>query len=107
MIDAKKAAELGMGGHLNVGKASEIPPACATGVEARQGRGEGEEGHLVMIGKTITYDTGGYSLKISGGMRGMKHDMCGGAAVLGGMKAIADAKLPMKVTGLLPRPRRT
>jgi leucyl aminopeptidase len=103
VIDAKKAAELGMGGLINVGKASEIPP-CMIQLEWKPQRiaAAAKKEHLVLIGKTITYDTGGYSLKISGGMRGMKHDMCGGAAVLGGMKAIADAGVPMRVTALLP-----
>ena len=103
VIDAKKAAELGMGGLLNVGKASDIPP-CMIQLEWKPRRiaAPARKEHLVLVGKTITYDTGGYSLKISGGMRGMKHDMCGGAAGLGGMKAIADAGVPMKVTALLP-----
>lgn len=103
VIDAAKAEAMGMGGIVNVGKASEIPP-CLIQLEWKPKRvastAKGE--HLVLVGKTITYDTGGYSLKISGGMRGMKHDMCGGAAVLGSMKAIAEAKVPMKVTALLP-----
>ena len=103
VIDAKKAESLGMGGITNVGKASEIPP-CLVQLEwkppkvAKAAKGR----HLVLVGKTITYDTGGYSLKISNSMRGMKYDMCGGAAVLGAMKAIADSKLPVRVTGLLP-----
>ena len=110
VIDSKKAAELGMGGLVNVGKASEIPP-CLVQLEwkpaVKGGRTPGAKSakgrdHLVLVGKTITYDTGGYSLKISNGMKGMKYDMCGGAAVLGAMKAIADAKLPVRVTGLLP-----
>ena len=103
VIDAKKAEAMGMGGITNVGKASEIPP-CLVQLEwkppkvAKAARGR----HLVLVGKTITYDTGGLSLKISNGMKGMKYDMCGGATVLGAMKAIADAKLPVRVTGLLP-----
>ena len=111
VIDAKKAADLGMGGIVNVGKASEIPP-CLVQLEWNPGgksKGKGKSktraadaDHLVLVGKTITYDTGGYSLKISNGMKGMKYDMCGGAAVLGAMKAIADAKLPVRVTALLP-----
>ena len=111
VIDAKKAAELGMGGIVNVGKASEIPP-CLVQLEWNPGGKSKAKGksktraadadHLVLVGKTITYDTGGYSLKISNGMKGMKYDMCGGAAVLGAMKAIADAKLPVRVTALLP-----
>ena len=87
----------------NVGKASEIPP-CLVQLEWKPERvAKAAKGrHLVLVGKTITYDTGGYSLKNPAGMKGMKYDMCGGAAVLGAMKAIADAKLPVRVTGLLP-----
>ena len=103
VIDAKKAEAMGMGGIVNVGKASEVPP-CLVQVEWKPARvpARNKGKHLVLVGKTITYDTGGYSLKISGGMRGMKHDMCGGAGVLGAIKAIAEAKVPMKVTALLP-----
>ena len=103
VIDARKAEAMGMGGIVNVGKASEIPP-CLIQIEWKPGRvpAANKGKHLVLVGKTITYDTGGYSLKISGGMRGMKHDMCGGAGVLGAIKAIAEAKVPMKVTALLP-----
>jgi leucyl aminopeptidase len=56
----------------------------------------------VLVGKTITYDTGGYSLKVNNGMVGMKYDKSGGTNVLGTMLAIARMKLPMKVTALLP-----
>ncbi len=103
VIDASKAEAMGMGGIVNVGKASEIPP-CLIQLEWKPKRtaAKARDKHLVLVGKTITYDTGGYSLKISGGMRGMKHDMCGGAGVLGAIKAIAEAKIPMKVTALLP-----
>ena len=99
VIDARKAEEMGMGGIVNVGKASEVPP-CLIQLEWKPRRipAANREQHLVLVGKTITYDTGGYSLKISGGMRGMKHDMCGGAGVLGAIKAIAEAKIPMRVT---------
>ncbi|MCP4495824.1 MAG: leucyl aminopeptidase family protein [Phycisphaeraceae bacterium] len=103
ILDHKKVKELGMGGIDNVGKASDIPP-CLVRLDytptkvSKAAKGE----HLVLVGKTITYDTGGYSLKLSGGMRGMKYDMCGGAAVLGAIRAIAKAKLGIKVTALLP-----
>lgn len=103
VLDHKKIKELGMGGIDNVGKASKIPP-CLIRLDytpskvSKAAKGE----HLVLVGKTITYDTGGYSLKLSGGMRGMKYDMCGGAAVLGAIHAIAKAKLGIKVTALLP-----
>ena len=103
VFDHKKVRELGMGGIDNVGKASDIPP-CLVRLDytpaktSKAAKGE----HLVLVGKTITYDTGGYSLKLSGGMKGMKYDMCGGAAVLGAIHAIAKAKLGIKVTALLP-----
>ncbi|MDC0428993.1 leucyl aminopeptidase family protein [Phycisphaerales bacterium] len=103
VFDHKKVKELGMGGIDNVGKASDVPP-CLIRLDYTPSRvskaAKGE--HLVLVGKTITYDTGGYSLKLSGGMRGMKYDMCGGAAVLGAIHAIAKAKLGIKVTALLP-----
>jgi len=60
-------------------------------------------GHrLALVGKTMTYDSGGYSLKISNSMKGMKYDMNGGAAVFGAMIAIARLKLPVHVFGVLP-----
>jgi leucyl aminopeptidase len=99
-----KGAELEkekMAGHINVGKASENEP-CIIRLEytpARAGRGSKP---AVLIGKTITYDTGGLSLKISNGMKGMKRDKDGGCAVLGAMHAIATVIKPRKkVVGLL------
>ncbi|MBT5136240.1 MAG: hypothetical protein HOM36_01655, partial [Phycisphaerae bacterium] len=58
--------------------------------------------HLCFVGKTITYDTGGYSLKISNGMKGMKYDKNGGMGVLGAMEAIANLQVPTRVTAILP-----
>ncbi len=55
-----------------------------------------------MVGKTITFDTGGYTMKSGSGMKGMKYDKNGGMAVLGAMKSIAEARLPVRVTALLP-----
>ena len=103
VIDQSKATYMGMGGIANVGKGSKIPP-CLIQLEYKPSKVSttAKDAHLVIVGKTITYDTGGYSLKISNSMRGMKYDMCGGAAVFGAMHAIAKAKLPIKVTALLP-----
>jgi len=56
----------------------------------------------VLIGKSITFDSGGLSLKPSDNMEKMKYDMAGGAAVLGVMKAAAELKLPVHLVGLLP-----
>ncbi|MHA2245751.1 MAG: leucyl aminopeptidase [Candidatus Hodarchaeales archaeon] len=63
---------------------------------------EKSEKTLVLIGKGITFDTGGISLKSSPGMEAMKYDMCGGAAVIGAMKAIALLKPQLRVIGLIP-----
>ena len=57
---------------------------------------------LVFIGKGVTFDTGGISLKDPGGMEAMKGDMGGAAAVIGAMQAVAELKLPRRVIGLVP-----
>ena len=100
VIGAAEAKKLGMGGLLNVGKGSAQKP-CLIILEHRPSKPKSDE-RLVLVGKTITYDTGGYSLKSSSGMKGMKYDMCGGAAVFGAMQAIASLKLPVRVFGVLP-----
>jgi leucyl aminopeptidase len=58
--------------------------------------------HLVLVGKGITFDTGGISIKPAEGMHLMRTDMAGGAAVIGAMLAIARLGVPMRVTGLVP-----
>jgi leucyl aminopeptidase len=100
VITYKQAQELGMGGIVNVGKASTSKP-CLIILDYKP-TGRGAEQPLVLVGKTITYDTGGYSLKISNGMKGMKYDKNGGMAVLGAMHAIASLKLKRRVVALLP-----
>ncbi len=57
---------------------------------------------IVLVGKGIAFDTGGYSLKSGAGMVGMKGDMGGGAAVIGAMRAVAQLNLPLRVVGLVP-----
>ncbi len=57
---------------------------------------------IVLVGKGIAFDTGGYSLKSGAGMVGMKGDMGGGAAVIGAMRAAAQLNLPLRVVGLVP-----
>jgi len=81
-------------GLINVGKASENKPCMIRLEYAPKGGGKGKP--LVLIGKTMTYDTGGLSLKVNNGMVGMKRDKDGGCAVLGAMLAI----------GTLIKPRR-
>lgn len=103
VIDFKKAKQLGLGGIVNVGKASASKP-CLIILEhnPRKKSAKARNEKIALIGKTITYDTGGYSLKISGSMKGMKNDKNGGMAVLGAMRAIAKRKTPVHIVGLLP-----
>ncbi len=57
---------------------------------------------IVLIGKGLTFDAGGISLKSGGGMDEMKYDMCGGASVIGTLQAAAQMKLPLNIIGLIP-----
>jgi leucyl aminopeptidase len=82
-----------MTGLINVGKASENEP-CLIRLEYRPDRPKRGAKPVVLIGKTMTYDTGGLSLKINNGMVGMKRDKDGGCGVLGAMHAIATAIQP-------------
>jgi leucyl aminopeptidase len=100
VITYAEAKKQGMGGIVNVGKASTTKP-CLIILEHKPERPR-KGIRLALVGKTITYDTGGYSLKISNGMKGMKYDKNGGCAVLGAMLAIAALKLPVHVVALLP-----
>ncbi|MCU1672346.1 MAG: Leucyl aminopeptidase [Frankiales bacterium] len=94
--DEKELAKQGFGGIIGVGQGSSRPPRL---IEATYDGGGNK--HVVLVGKGITFDTGGLSLKPNEGMLGMKSDMGGGAAVLGTLRAIADLKLPLRVTGLV------
>ncbi|MFN7171906.1 MAG: leucyl aminopeptidase family protein [Fimbriimonadaceae bacterium] len=92
-------AENDLTGLINVGKASENPP-CLVRLEYRPT--EGFQKTVVLIGKTITYDTGGLSLKTRDGMVGMKVDKSGGCAVLGAMQLLAQVIRPdVRVVALL------
>jgi leucyl aminopeptidase len=57
---------------------------------------------VVLVGKGLTFDSGGISIKPALGMEEMKFDMCGGAAVLGAMQAVAELELPLNVVGIVP-----
>lgn len=96
----KEIEALKMGGLLGVNQGSTVPPTFnimnykpANAVNTKP---------LVLVGKGVTFDTGGYSLKVGGSMPGMKSDMAGGAAVLGIISAVAKNNLPYHVIGLVP-----
>ncbi|MFM7050524.1 MAG: leucyl aminopeptidase family protein, partial [Planctomycetota bacterium] len=98
--DAKK---LGMGGIVAVGQGSDEKSLIAIlEYKPKRTSAKARGKTLALVGKTLTYDTGGYSLKVNNGMKGMKYDKCGGAAVFGAMHAIARAKLPLHVVALFP-----
>lgn len=99
IVDAKKARAMGMNGLVSVGAAGSAPPAmiCLRHRPARP-----RAGPILIVGKAITFDTGGYSLKPRDSMTGMKYDKCGGMAVIGAMRAIAQCRLPIEVVGLIP-----
>jgi leucyl aminopeptidase len=92
--DAKK---LGMGSFLAVAKGSKEEPRFIV-LDYKGATGA----PVVLIGKSITFDSGGISLKPSEGMEKMKYDMAGGAAVLGVLKAASVLQLPVHIVGILP-----
>jgi leucyl aminopeptidase len=100
VISYDEAKKRGMGGIVNVGKASAAKP-CLVILEHKPEKTK-SNARLALVGKTITYDTGGYSLKINNSMKGMKYDKNGGCAVIGAMLAIAALNLPVHVVALLP-----
>jgi leucyl aminopeptidase len=93
-------AEQRFGGVLAVGGGSASPPRL---IEARwRPRGARAGVHAVIVGKGITFDTGGLNLKRGDAMRMMHTDMAGGAAALAALRAVAQAKVPVRVTVLVP-----
>jgi leucyl aminopeptidase len=93
-------AEHGFGGMLAVGGGSARPPRLLE--LAWQPAGCPPTHHLVLVGKGITFDTGGISIKPADGMRLMRTDMSGGAAVIATLLTVGRLKLPLRVTGLVP-----
>ncbi|MBC8048110.1 MAG: leucyl aminopeptidase [Fimbriimonadaceae bacterium] len=91
---------LKMGGLLGVNFGSTVPPTFSV-LEYNPANAKNKK-PLVLVGKAVTYDTGGYSLKPAQSMVTMKSDMSGGAAVIGALCAIAKNNLPVYVVGLIP-----
>ena len=96
--DEKALERDGCGGILGVGKGSSRPPRLVRMTYAPRGA----TSHIALVGKGITFDTGGISIKPAANMDEMKADMSGAAAVIGAMRAIASLGLPVKVTGWVP-----
>ncbi|MBF8781729.1 leucyl aminopeptidase [Pseudomonas fulva] len=98
VLDEKKIKDLGMGAFHAVGQGSEQPPRLI--VLNYQG-GRKAEKPFVLVGKGITFDTGGISLKPGAGMDEMKFDMCGAASVFGTLRAVLELQLPINLVCLL------
>ena len=106
VFDRKKIEALGMGSFLSVARGSDEPPAFiilrhspASDVSAATRQ---DKGPIVLVGKGITFDSGGISIKPAGNMDEMKYDMCGAASVLGTLRAVAELNLDREVIGLIP-----
>lgn len=101
ILDEAKMEKLGMGSLLSVSKGSEQPAKLIVlKYEPKKSTGKKDE-LLAFVGKGITFDTGGISLKPGEGMDAMKYDMSGGAAVLGTMRAIGLLKPSIPVLGIV------
>ena len=74
---------------------------CSSDLPAKKGA-KASDGPIVLVGKGITFDAGGISLKPAATMDEMKYDMCGAASVLGSFRALAELELPLDVIGLIP-----
>lgn len=100
VLHKKQMESLKMGGILGVNKGSSIPPTL-TIMEYKPKQAKNQK-PLVLVGKGVMFDTGGYSLKTGGYMAGMKADMAGASTVLGTLVALAKAELPYHVIGIVP-----
>ena len=99
VLERADMERLGMHTLLSVAQGSAQPPKFIT-LEHRGGPAKAKP--VALVGKGITFDTGGISLKPAGEMDEMKFDMCGAASVLGTMKAVGEMKLPVNVVGVVP-----
>ncbi len=99
VLEQRDMQRLGMGALLAVARGSRQPPKL---ISLSWNGGARKAPPVVLIGKGITFDTGGISLKPAAEMDEMKFDMCGAASVLGTMQAVAMMKLPLNVIGIVP-----
>jgi len=98
VVDEQQMTELGMGSYLAVSRGS-VNEAKMTIIHHRGGNAESAP--IVLVGKGLTFDSGGISLKPGEAMDEMKYDMGGAASVLGAMHALAELNLPLNVIGVL------
>ena len=98
VLDVAQMQELGMGSLLAVGRGSANPPKLIV----LKYTGAGDAKPYVLVGKGITFDTGGINLKTQGGIEEMKYDMCGAATVMGTFVAAVGMQLPINLVVVVP-----
>jgi len=98
VLDVAAMEKLGMGSLLAVGRGSANPPKLI----ALKYDGGGDAKPYVLVGKGITFDTGGINLKTQGGIEEMKFDMCGGATVMGTFVSAVGMRLPVNLVVIVP-----
>src|SRR5579859_521653 len=102
VLDRDRMKQLGMGSLLGVAMGSAEPPALIVLRYKPVKDASNGKAHLGLVGKGVTFDTGGISIKPADGMEKMKYDMAGGAAMIGAMRALAQLKPPIPVTAVIP-----
>src|SRR5712692_1989231 len=102
VLDQKQMEKLGMGSLLGVSRGSDEPPKLIVLKYEPPKRAARKKDLLALVGKGITFDSGGISLKPGENMELMKYDMTGAATVIGTMRAIAQLKPPIQVLGVAP-----
>ena len=99
VLEEKDMEKLGMGSLLSVSKGSREPAKLIT---MEYMAGDKQQAPIVFVGKGVTFDSGGISIKPGAAMDEMKYDMCGAASVIGVMNAIAELQLAINVVGIVP-----
>lgn len=99
ILDEKQMTKLGMGALLSVSRGSRQPAKL---IIMEYSGGKPDAKPVVLVGKGLTFDAGGISLKPSAAMDEMKYDMCGGASVIGSVKAAIAMDLPINLIGVVP-----
>src|SRR5947209_19572384 len=110
VLEREQMEQEGMGALLSVARGSDEPPKLIILKYTPEGAGQkddaqadaGQSELLALVGKGITFDTGGISIKPSENMELMKYDMTGGATVMGVMRAVAQLKPPIPILGVVP-----
>jgi leucyl aminopeptidase len=100
VFDEHALSEMGAGGLLSVGKGSRTQPRLIVMEYPGQNQ-QSTQQPVVLVGKAITFDTGGYSMKDVTNIQGMKYDKCGGVTVAAVMQAVAELKLELPVIGII------